>query len=277
MAQGYLIGLPQRLWTSNGTQPAVGWKIETYEAGGSTPLTTYSNGTLTTENTNPIVTDANGYFRMFVAAGVLVKLVVLDDLDAEQYTLDNLEPMVDPTIPDPDVTAVPTGGCIFWPNAAALPGSVGDWLACDGSAVSRATFSDLNDLYAAMSPPYPFGNGNGTTTFNVPNMTGRFALHQASSGTGDDVGETGGSLDHTHTGPSHTHGVTVTRDGWGQTLNAPSVSGRVNTGFAAGTGQFNSSYQATGDLALTSAAGGTGNTGSSNPAFLVLGVWIVKT
>lgn len=277
MAQGYLVGLPQRVWNANGTEVGAGWKIETYEAGGSTPLTTYSNGTLLTQNTNPIVADGDGYFRMFVAKGVLVKIVVLNELDAEQYTLDNLEPMIDPAAPNPSVTAVPTGGMIMWPNAASLPDDPGDWLVLDGSAVSRATYSDLNDIYAAMSPPYPFGNGNGTTTFNLPNMTGRFPLSQAASGTGDDVGETGGELDHDHTGPSHTHGVTVTRDGWGQTLNSPSTTGRLNTGFAGGAGQFSSSYQPTDDLDVTSDAGGTGNTGTNNPAFLVLGVWIVKT
>lgn len=43
------------------------------------------------------------------------------------------------------------------------------WLLCDGSAVSRTTYSAL---YAVTS--IAFGQGDGTTTFNVPDLRGRF-------------------------------------------------------------------------------------------------------
>jgi microcystin-dependent protein len=43
------------------------------------------------------------------------------------------------------------------------------YLMCDGSAVSRTTYASL---YAAIGDAY--GNGNGTTTFNVPDARGRF-------------------------------------------------------------------------------------------------------
>lgn len=42
------------------------------------------------------------------------------------------------------------------------------WLLCDGSAVSRTTYADL---FSAISTTY--GSGNGTTTFNVPDLRGR--------------------------------------------------------------------------------------------------------
>lgn len=45
------------------------------------------------------------------------------------------------------------------------------WLLCDGSAVSRTTFADL---FANISTAY--GTGNGTTTFNVPDLRGRVAV-----------------------------------------------------------------------------------------------------
>lgn len=45
------------------------------------------------------------------------------------------------------------------------------WLICDGSAVSRATFSDL---FSTISTTY--GIGDGSTTFNVPDLRGRNAL-----------------------------------------------------------------------------------------------------
>jgi microcystin-dependent protein len=43
------------------------------------------------------------------------------------------------------------------------------WLYCDGSAVSRSTYSRL---FAVISTT--FGAGNGTTTFNIPNFKGAF-------------------------------------------------------------------------------------------------------
>lgn len=47
----------------------------------------------------------------------------------------------------------------------------GKWLICDGSAISRATYSALDAVYFAQS--YPFGDGDGSTTFNIPDMRGR--------------------------------------------------------------------------------------------------------
>src|SRR4029077_5130751 len=45
------------------------------------------------------------------------------------------------------------------------------WLACDGSAVNRVTYSALyNALGGATSP---WGQGDGSTTFNVPDLRGR--------------------------------------------------------------------------------------------------------
>lgn len=48
------------------------------------------------------------------------------------------------------------------------------FLLCDGSAVSRATYADL---FALISTTY--GSGDGSTTFNVPNLKGRFPLGYA--------------------------------------------------------------------------------------------------
>jgi len=43
------------------------------------------------------------------------------------------------------------------------------WLQCDGSAVSRSTYANL---FAVISTDY--GEGNGTTTFNLPDYRGYF-------------------------------------------------------------------------------------------------------
>lgn len=253
--------------------PAVGWKISTWDANTTTPQTTWSDGQLSSENTNPIISDADGGFRIFIAQGDSIKCTVTDEDDVPQfpYTFDYQQPM----IPEPSAaasTAVQTGTILMWSTDTAPTG----YLLCDGSAVSRITFADLNTLWAAATPPYPFGTGNGTTTMNVPDLRGRFPLGVAASGTGDTLGETGGLIDHVHAGGAHTHPATVTRDNWGATLNSPSTTGRLNVGDAAGAGQFSSSYQPTDDLDLTTGSSGTGDTGTANPPYLAVN-YIVKT
>jgi microcystin-dependent protein len=67
---------------------------------------------------------------------------------------------------------VPTGAIL--PYAAAAAPS--NFLLCDGSAVSRSTYATL---FALVGTTY--GSGNGSTTFNVPDLRGRFPLGYASS------------------------------------------------------------------------------------------------
>ena len=57
--------------------------------------------------------------------------------------------------------ATPSGTMTMYGGSFAPTG----WLLCDGSEVSRATYADL---YAAIGTTW--GSGNGSTTFNVPDM-----------------------------------------------------------------------------------------------------------
>jgi microcystin-dependent protein len=63
---------------------------------------------------------------------------------------------------------VPIGGVVLWPSVASVPTG---YLTCDGSAVSRATYAAL---FAAIGVTN--GAGDGSTTFNLPNMTGNFLM-----------------------------------------------------------------------------------------------------
>jgi len=144
-------------------------------------------------------------------------------------------------------------------------------LASFSAIISRATF---DDLFAVIGEA--FGAGDGITTFGLPDLQQRFPLGLATSGTGSVLGGTGGTIDHTHTGPSHTHATTVPRDGWGDASNVPATSGRMRTGDAAGTGTEASAEQATADQTITSAAGGTGATGTGNPPFQAVN-WLIKS
>ena len=50
------------------------------------------------------------------------------------------------------------------------------WLLCDGSAVSRETYASL---YSVIGDSY--GSGDGSTTFNLPDLTGRVIIGSSSS------------------------------------------------------------------------------------------------
>ena len=78
------------------------------------------------------------------------------------------------------------------------------WLVCDGSAVSRTTYKRL---FAAIGTTY--GAGNGSTTFNVPDLRGRVAAGYDSTQIDfNEIGKTGGATTHTLTIAelaAHTH------------------------------------------------------------------------
>lgn len=84
------------------------------------------------------------------------------------------------------------------------------WLLCDGSAVSRVTYASL---FAAISTRW--GSGDGSTTFNLPNLARRTKVGSGGAGSGtlsNTVGSTGGSETHTLTTPeipAHTHSYTT--------------------------------------------------------------------
>lgn len=62
---------------------------------------------------------------------------------------------------------IPTGVMMDYAATTAPTG----WLLCDGSAVSRTTYADLFTLIGTA-----FGAGNGSTTFNLPDLRGRVAV-----------------------------------------------------------------------------------------------------
>lgn len=83
----------------------------------------------------------------------------------------------------------PAGGIQLYAGSSAPTG----YLICDGSAVSRTTYSVL---FAVIGTTY--GSGDGSTTFNLPDLKQRFPLGKAASGTGNTLGATGGAIDHVH-------------------------------------------------------------------------------
>lgn len=93
---------------------------------------------------------------------------------------------------------------------------------CDGRALSRVTYASL---YAVIGTKY--GAGNGSSTFNIPNATGRAIVGYDSAETEfNALGKSGGAKTHTLSAgelPAHNHGF-----GMGAHLFAWGTSGTVN-------------------------------------------------
>jgi len=157
--------------------------------------------------------------------------------------------------------AFPTGSMFPFAGAAAPAvtiGGVAAWLLCDGAAVSRTDFADL---FAVLASTY--GAGNGTTTFNVPDLRGRIPMG-AGTGTGLNATGTGaptgtaqtartrgewfGEETHLLTGaesgvPAHSHPVTQFL------LNAAGAA----VGYAAGPNGLNTSATTNNNTAANAA------------------------
>jgi len=81
------------------------------------------------------------------------------------------------------------------------------WLECNGAAVSRTTYATL---FANISTTY--GAGDGTSTFNLPDLRGYFLRgwdHGAGVDTGRNIGtsQLDGLASHKHTTTHTTHGA----------------------------------------------------------------------
>ncbi len=108
------------------------------------------------------------------------------------------------------------------------------WLLCNGDAVSRENFASL---FEAIGTAY--GTGDGSTTFNVPDLELKFAR---GAGSGSAVGEATTTNTHGHTVESgnhaHTHGISHTHGSGnygGNTGNSGNHSHSTNTN-ATGSG-----------------------------------------
>ena len=100
-----------------------------------------------------------------------------------KFIVDNFLPLTGGSITgNLDVSGTVTAGVGLPPvgSVTAFAGSTtpDGWLLCDGSAVSR---TDYADLYAVIGDTY--GAGDGSTTFNLPNLVDKFVEGSATAGT----------------------------------------------------------------------------------------------
>ena len=220
--------------------PLAGGLLYTYQAGSSTPLTTYTTINGTIANTNPIVLGTDGRLpsELWLTYGYFYKFVLQDANSNLIASYDNIYGILG-TVPATS-SAFTTGMILLWSGST---GSIpSGFYLCNGS--------------------------NGT-----PDLRDRFIVGAGGSYT---VAQTGGSADaivvsHNHTATSTS---TVTDPGHFHTIQ-PSTQG--SGGSAGSQGAFwagaNTSTATTGVTVATSTtnvAAGTSGTGANNPLYYAL-------
>lgn len=111
-----------------------------------------------------------------------------------------------PTTPQSVATKAYVDGSAFIGEVKMWAGTVlpnANWGWCSGQALSRTTYAALFGVIGTR-----FGAGDGSTTFNLPNLFGRTPVGY--DGSGWAMGASGGEQNHTLTGaemPAHAHGV----------------------------------------------------------------------
>jgi len=156
-----------------------------------------------------------------------------------------------------------------------------NWLILDGSAVSRTTYASLFGLIGTT-----YGPGNGSTTFNLPNLSGRVTVGVgtatgAAGATAHTLGQSLGEEKHTISLteiPSHNHGgATGTGSTGGMSANAThnhqvigndDGAGGIGGGFDLVNGRVQALFAAGGIRGLATTTGGYGEGLSTDTANL---------
>lgn len=150
------------------------------------------------------------------------------------------------------------------------------WLLCYGQAVSRTTYAAL---FAVLSTTY--GSGDGSTTFNVPDLRGRAVAGQDDMGgssanrltspiNGDTLGAAGGSESHTLTTaqlPAHGHNLfhtTLTTTTPTKPTSTSAVTYRNQHPYVAGSEIFSYNMHGVSGSATIGLSGSTGSGSAHN-------------
>lgn len=238
------VGNGQQFFDNNGV-PLSGGLIYTYQAGSSTPLTTYTTNNGTVPNTNPIILDAAGRTpnEVWLQTGYSYKFVLQTSTGTTLQTLDNLYPILQNA--STTASTFTTGMIIIW------SGSIGSipagWALCNGS--------------------------NST-----PDLRDRFVI---AAGSTYAVGATGGTADAIVV--SHTHTATVTDPGHQHILSSQqntTAGSTTPTYFTDGAGVIDAinakAKTNTTGITVANSTAGTSGTNANLPPYYAL-AYIMKT
>jgi hypothetical protein len=230
---------------NNDGLPLNAGKIFTYQAGSTTPLSTFTDSSGLIANTNPIIlgTDGRPPSTIWLTEGFFYKFVLKTSADVTIQTYDNLYGIIGAT--PPPATPIPAGGIFLW------SGSIGSipagYVLCNGS--------------------------NGT-----PDLRDRFVVGAGSTYA---VNALGGSADAVVVSHNHTATSTVTDPGHAHTGNINSQNAGTSTGGGGGAAVFpgagSINSNTTGITVATSVAtAGVSGTNANLPPYYAL-CYIMKT
>jgi len=237
------IGNGFQFFDNNGA-PLNAGKIYTYQAGSSTPLTTYTSSSGLTANANPIILGTSGRppNDIWLTEGFFYKFILKDSSDVTIQTYDNLYGIIGAT--PPPATPIPAGGIFLW------SGSIGSipagYVLCNGS--------------------------NGT-----PDLRDRFVVGAGSTYAVDGTGGSANAIvvSHTHTAtsvvtdPGHLHSETA--------YNQPGIGNSGGGGARVNVVASNTGTASTGiTVATTVDSAGTSGTNANLPPYYAL-CYIMKT
>jgi microcystin-dependent protein len=276
--------------------PLKGGQLFSFEFVTTTPFPTWQDPALTTPNTNPIIADGNGRFGsvwLSPAQSYLFQLFTAATPDNPSGSLIWSRGPFGPAAGGGTSSAAGIIGEVrtFAGLAASVPTQ---WQLCFGQAISRTSFAAL---FAVIGTTW--GAGDGSTTFNLPDLRGRamFGIDNmggspanritsgASGISGVTLGASGGTEElqahshgvsdpthnHTLTDPGHTHVGSLSNNftqfvGSGGNVTIPSGSqergGTINNSFTGIT-------IAAAATNITLGTSGNGNSQNMPPAAMV--------
>lgn len=195
----------------------------------------------------------------------VVKTNAVSRLTVNSSTATSTVPVVLPADPTTSLEAatkqyVDTVGTSSSPSGIIAPfagtSAPTGWLSCDGAAVSRSTYAAL---FAAIGTTW--GVGDGSTTFNVPDLRGMFLRGTGTNATGSSSGAVGPSVGAyaADTYLNHSHGITDLghTHSFGNFYNVTGGGSPTNNGSSGGPTSYTTGSSPTGITVNTSTTGGT--------------------
>ena len=252
--------------------PYAGGQLWFYVTGTSTLQSTYQDAGLTTPNSNPVTADGSGHFGNIFLNTTTAYKVIMQDVNGTQIWA------ADPVGPAASGNLQSSGGIIgevrdFAGPASAVPSY---WYPCYGQAVSRTTYSSAYSVLGTL-----WGAGDGSTTFNLPDLRGRATFGQDNMGgsaagnltagvsgvAGNTIGAVGGNQNAQTDTLSSVSTSVVTDPGHLHTLTLPSgvgvAAGAYSSKSGGSTSGNNTATATTGITVATTTTTTSGLTGSS--------------
>ena len=230
---------------NNDGLPLNAGKLYTYQAGSTTPLSTFTDSSGLVANTNPIIlgTDGRPPSTIWLTEGFFYKFVLATSSNVTIQTYDNLYGIIGAT--PPAATPIPAGGIFLW------SGSIG-----------------------SIPAGYALCNGSNGT----PDLRDRFVVGAGSTYA---VNATGGSADAVVVSHTHSATSTVTDPGHLHTFTNYSISGGSSSTPAIAssntTTTVSTNSAVTGiTVATTNATAGVSGTNANLPPYYAL-CYIMKT